>query len=238
MADSYTVTDFFRTIVARMYSRNVAEVQREITLFKIGEGGWEGSPKVPKTPSAAREDLESEGEPLAGGGKVVFMTGSFQVVGLGTSFLSDVTPGQWVKPGPASSVVSNYYSAGEPGTEYDDWGQVLSVTDDENLVLSSVYTGASCSANDVRECYKASTPFFTFRKTLAAGDVLWGTATGVDVAVLVDFAEANATQLGVAPAFFEVGLFDSDGCMVAYGTFDERTKTVGVQIILPLSIGF
>ena len=236
MADSYVVSDNFRVVVARMFSRDVVETQREIVRFKIGEGGFEGSPVVPKTPSIALTDLESEGEPLASGGTVEFVNSSFSVVGSGTTFLSDVTPGQWIKPGPEPH--SNPYSAGDPSTEEDGWGQVLTVVDDTHITLSSVYVGATHLFAESRPCHISGQPFFTFRKTLVAGDVLWDASNGSQISILVDFAEANATQLGLSPRFFEVGVFDSDGVMVAYGTLDERLKVLAAQISLSPTINF
>lgn len=236
MADSYLITDNFRTIVSRIFSRDVVETTRDFTIFKIGEGGFEGSPKVPKTPLSTRTDLESEGEPLAGGGTVEFTNGSAAVTGSGTTFLTDVAAGQWIKPGPTPHI--NAYSAGTPGSEEDVWGQVLSVTDDTHLTLSSVYAGATHLFAEGRDGRLASGPLYTFRKALGAGDVTKGATTITDVAILVGLAEANADQLGLSPEFFEVGVFDSDGCMVVYGTLDERLKTAVVQIILTPNMVF
>lgn len=236
MADAYVFTDNFHTVVGRMYSRDVVEAQREFVLFKIGEGGYEGAPHVPKTPLPTRTDIEGEGEPLAGGGVCEFTNGSAVVTGVGTAFLADVSPGEWIKPGPTPH--ANPYSAGTPGSEEDAWGQVLAVVDDTTITLSAVYAGATHLIAEGRACYLASEPLFVFRKALGAGDVIWNLATGPTVTMLVDLLEANADQLLLSPEFFEVGIFDSDGVMVAYGTLDERLKTAIVQVLLAPDLVF
>lgn len=228
MADLAVVTNVWRAIAARVYSRDVAEVQREITRFKIGEGGYNPAawPHVPLAPDATRTDLVGEGAPLTGGGTVTFTNGGFGVVGIGTTFLADVAAGEWVKPGP--TVSANPYSAGTPGTEVDEWGQVLHVVDNLNLTLSAPYAGATLAG---RECRKASEPLFVFRKNLAAGDVTFSAPMSTRVDYLLTAGEALADQLGTSPDFFELGAFDSDGCLLIYCTMDERTK-VGVALAL------
>jgi len=221
-----------------MYSRDVVEALREMVLFKIGEGGFDaGPPKTPKyPPSSARTDLESEGDPLAGGGICQFTNGSEVVTGSGTTFLADVVAGQWIKPGPTPS--ANPYSAGTPASEEDSWGQVLHVVDDTTITLSSHYAGATHLFAEARPCHVADEPLFTFRKALNAGDVTWDLASGTDVAIVVALGEGNSDQLGLNPEFFEVGVFDSDGVMLIYGTLNERLKTGLVTINLSPNVQF
>lgn len=224
------IPSVWRTTLARVFARDVADSQAEIVRFKIGEGGFlDVPPKQPVSPDATRSDLASEGEALAGGGTATFTNGSAVVTGSGTTFLTDVSPGDWVKPGPLYTLAVAG-SSGDPGTEYDEWSEVLSVDSDLQLTLAANFTGVTTAV--AREVRLAEEPLFTFRKTLLAADVTLFSAvpaiTEIDAIVLA--AEANADQLGNAPEFFELGVFDSNGVMVAYLTFDLETKSVGVQL--------
>jgi len=228
LAVQATVQEGWRTILARIFSLDVADVHSDIGFFKIGEGGFVNvPPKQPIAPVGTRTDLESEGAPLAGGGTATFTNGTTAVVGVGTSFLADVAVGEWIKPGPTvSGFVS---SAGVPGSEVDEWGEVQSVTDNLNIVLTAVYAGATLGGREVR---KASEPLFTFRKTLTAGEVLFNSAVPAitEITAIVAAGEANADQLANPPEFFELGVFDANGVMICYVTFDQETKTGLVQL--------
>ena len=228
MAVQATVQEGWRTILARIFSLDVGDVHSDIGFFKIGEGGFVNvPPKQPIAPVGTRTDLESEGAPLAGGGTATFTNGTTAVVGVGTSFLADVAVGEWIKPGPTvSGFVS---SAGVPGSEVDEWGEVQSVTDNLNIVLTAVYAGATLGGREVR---KASEPLFTFRKTLTAGEVLFNCAVPAitEITAIVAAGEANADQLANPPEFFELGVFDANGVMICYVTFDQETKTGLVQL--------
>ncbi len=225
MAVQAIVQENWRAILARIFSRDVADVHQEIVLFKIGEGGSLAG--VPITPDATFNDIQSEGTPLAGGGTVGFTGGSTAVVGTGTTFLADVSPGDWIKPGPVASI--NFGSAGNPGTEVDEWGEVLTVNSDLSITLNANYIGATLAG---RPCHKASAPLFTFRKTLVGGDVLFDSAVPavVEITTIVAAGEANLDQLGGNPQFYELALFDNLGVMVCYVTFDLQTKSGAVQL--------
>ncbi len=230
MAVQGIIPNVWRTVLARVFARDVADAQSELVRFKIGEGGFlDVPPKQPVTPLATRSDLESEGTALAGGGTAIFTNGSAIVTGTGTTFLADVAVGQWIKPGPLFTLGASG-SAGDPGTEYDVWGQVLTVDTNLQITLSAVYAGATTGV--ARQVRKAAEPLFTFRKTLLAADVTLFSSlpaiTEIDAIVLA--AEANADQLLNAPEFFELGIYDSNGVMIAYITFDLETKTAGVQL--------
>lgn len=228
MAVQGIIPNVWRTVLARVFARDVADTQAEWTRFKIGEGGFvDVPPKQPIAPVATKTDLDSEGAPLAGGGTALFTNGSAIVTGTGTSFLADLVAGQWIKPGPTPGVTSG--SAGVPGSEIDDWGEILSVDTNLQVTLTAPYGGGTLGGRAVR---KADEPLFTFRKTLLAADVTLFSAlpaiTEVDAIVLG--IEANLDQLGNPPEFFELGIFDSNGVMVAYVTFDLETKTGAVQL--------
>ena len=226
----------WRTTLARIFARDIADPHSEITFFKIGEGGFiDVPPKQPDTPSASRTDLVSEGTPVVGGGTATFTNGSATVTGAGTSFTGNVTPGQWIKPGPTPGSFAG--SAGTPGTEYDVWGEVQSVDSNTQITLTAPYGGVTIAGREVRA---ADEPFFTFRKALINSDVTLFSSvpaiTEIDAIVLA--GEANSDQLGNNPEFFELGLFDSNGVMVAYVTFDLETKSGGVQLSHVVQIVF
>lgn len=226
MAATAVVTEVWRTIIARVLSRDLADSYAEHDFFKIGEGGSSGG--LPVAPDATRTDIAGEGEPLANGGTVAFTNGSATVTGTGTTFTVDVSIGDWIKPGPDFTGVT-FGSAGVPGSDVDEWGQVLTVDSDTQITLNATYIGASISG---RECRSAPEPYFVFRRTLSAGDVLFNSAVPAitEVTSVVLSTDANLDQLGNAPEFFELGLFDANGVMTVYMTMDQQTKTVSVQL--------
>lgn len=91
-----------------------------------------------------------------------------------------------------------------------------------------------------REVRKASEPLFTFRKTLTTSDVLYssGLPAITEVTMTVLSGEANSDQLGGNPDFYEVGIFDANGVMVAYMTMDLQTKISGVQLVNVIDLVF
>lgn len=227
-APAGTLQEGWRAVLARVYSRDVADVQADFTRFKIGEGGEDVAPN-PIPPDAAFEDLLSEGDKLAGAGTATFTNASANVVGVGTSFLADVTVGNWIKPGPTYVAEgAEPYSSGDVGTEYDGWGQVQNVLDDNNIVLTGPYGGATTAVP--REVRQADSPLYTFRKTLVAGDVLFVSAVPaiIEITAILLAGEGLLDQQGNAPKYYELGVFDSNNVMVAYMTFDMEEQT-GVQ---------
>lgn len=234
---SAIVQEGWREVQARLYALDISQTVAEPTTFKVGEGGFiDVPPKEPDTPDATREDLFSEGTLLAGGGTATFTNASVNVTGVGTSFLADISPGEWIKPGPTFGVLfgmegANARSAGDVGSEYDDWGEVQSISDDFNLVLSAPYAGASTGANP-RGVYKAPDPWFTFRKVFSPGDVVFssGVPAITEFTAILLAGEANLTQLGVAPEFFELAAFDANNVMMYHMTFPLESKTAVIQL--------
>ena len=242
MAASASVQNNWRTMLARQFSRDLAGVwdtHREIVRFKIGEGG--GSGGSPITPDPTYIDLESEGE--AKTGVCGFTNGSTAVVGVGTSFDTEFAVGDWIKPGARTTgaPTASPYSPGYPGTEYDEWGQVVAPITATSITLASPYTGVTTPENRVpKKATAAQGPLFTFRKSLATGDVILFSENPAitEVTTLVAGAEANADQLLNPPDFYEIGGFDEDGVMVFYCTFDVQTKVVGVQLVSIVQLVF
>lgn len=229
-------------MLARQFSRDLAGVwdtHREIVRFKIGEGG--GSGGSPITPDPTFIDLQSEGAPQTG--LCGFVNGSPTVTGVGTSFDTEFAVGDWIKPGPRTtgSPSVSPYARGYPGTEYDDWGQIIAPITPTSITLSANYTGVTTPENRLpMKATAAEGPLFTFRKTLSTSDVIFFGANPAitEVTTLVAAAEANATQLAASPNFYEIGLFDEDGVMVSYCTFDLQVKVAGVQLVTIIQLVF
>lgn len=228
MATDASVQEDWRTILARIFSQDVSDTHQDIVRFKIGEGG--SSAGLPITPDPTFVDVEGEGAPLAGGGTVEFTNGSMVVTGSGTSFLADVSPGDWIKPGPTPS--ADPLSPGTPGSEEDGWGEVDTVNSNISITLLANYVGATHLLAESRACHKAAAPLFVFRKAMGVSDVLFDSAVPAitEITAIVAAGEANLDQLGGNPIFFEVGLFDANGVMLVYMTFDAVTKTGAVQL--------
>lgn len=70
-----------------------------------------------------------------------------------------------------------------------------------------------------------------FSKALAGVDItVTGTpGTTLEATCFLDFSEFNDDGNGNDPEMYEIGLFNTSGEMVAYGTFPLVTKNVGVQ---------
>lgn len=242
MTASASVQDNWRTMLARTFARDLAGVwdtHRNIIFFKIGEGG--GSGGTPITPDSTFIDVLGEGE--AKTGLASFSNGIANVTGAGCAFLADFSVNDWIKPGARTTGVPSVspYAPGYPGTEYDEWGQIQSITNNDLMVLTAPYAGVSTPENRVpKKATAAQGPLFTFRKALANGDVIFfGASPAItEVTTLVDAAEANLDQLSNNPDFYEIGGFDGDGVMVFYCTFDVQTKISGVQLVTIVQMVF
>jgi len=242
VAASASIQDNWRTMLARQFSRDLAGVwdtHREIVLFKIGEGG--GSGGSPITPDSTFIDIQGEGE--AKTGVAGFTNGSTAVVGVGTSFDTEFAVGDWIKPGARTTgaPTASPYAPGYPGTEYDEWGQIIAPITATSITLSAPYAGVTTPENRVpKKATAAQGPLFTFRKVLGTSDViLFGANPAItEVTTLVAAGEANLDQLSNSPDFYEIGLFDEDGVMVSYCTFDVQTKVIGVQLASIIQLVF
>lgn len=232
------VQEGWREILARVHSLDAPEAFAEIARFKLGEGGFvDIPPKEPITPDPTFLDLQSEGAALPGGGTATFTNLNGAVVGVGTSFLADVSPGDWIKPGPeflVEGLVPN--SSGDVGTEVDDWAEVALVVDNLNITLVVPYIGATVT----RVVRKASEPLFTFRKTLTVADVLFTSAVPAitEITAIALAGEGNLDQLGNNPIYFELGVFDQNNVMMIYMTFPLETKTPAIQLNHVLELVF
>lgn len=232
---SAIVQEGWREVQARLYALDIAHAYAEPYRFKLGEGGFINvPPKEPITPDATLEDLLSEGTRLTGGGTATFTGGGSNVVGVGTSFLADVSPGDWIKPGPTFGVLGGMEgarprSAGDIVSEYDEWAQVQSVIDNLNITLTAPYAGLTTV--NPRRVHKASAPYLTFRKLFAPGDVVFssGVPAITEFTAIALASEANTNQLLTTPEFFELGIFDANNVMMVHMTFPLEAKTNVLQ---------
>ena len=71
---------------------------------------------------------------------------------------------------------------------------------------------------------------YVFTKTFPAPDVFWEAPSVARCRLFLDFGEANDDGFGNSPEFWEVGIFDTTGMMVAYFTMPVQVKTPIVQI--------
>lgn len=209
VAINAVATDALLDAIARHLVGDVADIV--LGYFKLGEGGFieSGGVKTPKTPDPTRTRVEADGGALAGT-SVTFMNASSDVSGIGTSFLTAVVPGQYVR------------------LDVDlVWAQVLSVPDNNNLILTATYTGTGGTGDGS----VITAPFFVFKKSFVGVDLTFlGTGTGVCTAVaFLDFIEGNDDGFGGNPEYFEIGIFDTNDVMVAYGTYPGETKVSTIQ---------
>lgn len=70
-----------------------------------------------------------------------------------------------------------------------------------------------------------------FVEDLAAGTVL-------QLSSVLDFGEANDDGGGFPPHFFEIGVYDSTGVLVLYGTFPDEVKISAIQIVNLIRVRF
>lgn len=65
---------------------------------------------------------------------------------------------------------------------------------------------------------------YRFEKNFSQADVVFLSPSTIQFRCRLVATEANDDGAGNFPGFFEIGVFDTNGVMVAYGTFDEQTK--------------
>lgn len=93
----------------------------------------------------------------------------------------------------------------------------------------------------INKRYNVSETFGYFEKALVGSDFTFESPSTLKVSCFLTFTEYNAKNLGTAlvydmggpyavPELWELGLFDQDGVMVAYGTFPKQEKDGTKQI--------
>jgi hypothetical protein len=114
----------------------------------------------------------------------------------------------------ASPLGVGYFKIGEGGWELDGISQVPR-TPDTSL------TDLDCLENPLR--YPAAGRY-VFQKTISETSIQVLGSGVVEISCAVSAGEANDDGNGNAPEFWEIGIFTSDGVMLAYRTFDKQTK--------------
>jgi hypothetical protein len=66
--------------------------------------------------------------------------------------------------------------------------------------------------------------------------ITWVSPSVIRLECLLDFTEANDDGFGNPPEFWELGVYDSAGNMVAYFTFPVEIKTVLNQLLFEVDI--
>jgi hypothetical protein len=65
---------------------------------------------------------------------------------------------------------------------------------------------------------------YVFQKSITPDRINITGANFIEIECFVDTSEANDDGFGNPPEFWEIGVFDADGTLVAYVTFDKQTK--------------
>lgn len=79
---------------------------------------------------------------------------------------------------------------------------------------------------------------FPVAGTKAFKSVLWVSPSIIRLECELDFGDANDDGFGNPPEFWELGIYDSNGVMVAYFTFPVDIKTVLNQLLYEVDIIF
>lgn len=124
-----------------------------------------------------------------------------------------------------------FFRIGEGGFVTQPGGlQVPADPDDTGLGYSSL--------DDVVAQGVGVNGLFRFQKTLTLADLTIDGQNVLYVRCLVDYGEANDNGLGAAPKFYELGVYDTNQVLVAYGTFPEEEKTPLRQIERRMKLTF
>lgn len=107
-----------------------------------------------------------------------------------------------------------YFKIGEGGWVLSGISQVTRTPD-------PALTDLDCVENPSR--YPASGRY-VFQKNIGPTSITVVGDGVVDISCDVTPSEANDDGFGNAPEFWEVGIFTSDGVMLAYRTFNKQTK--------------
>lgn len=116
------------------------------------------------------------------------------------------------------------FKVGEGGWETTPSGSTPRDPTDEGLLANRGPTlvDLDCIANPGD--YPADS-VGNFTKALAPGDIVLSANTTLTATCVLLAGEFNNDGFGNAPEIYEIGLFNSAGEMVAYGTFPVVTKT-------------
>ena len=133
----------------------------------------------------------------------------------------------------------SYFRVSEGGWENPGAGRQRRIPDKSFLNMDLVLDPARPI---ISRRYFGFESFGYFQKALTPGDFVYEGPTTLKVRCLLDFNDYNTKNavgttliynvggLGVSPEVWELGLFDANNSMVAYGTFPKEIKNVSKQI--------
>jgi len=133
----------------------------------------------------------------------------------------------------------SYFRVGEGGWVDPGTGR-------ERRIPDKTFTNLDIALDPARAVidrrYAGYESFGFFQKALTAGDFIFEGPTTLRVRCFLDFGDYNTKNaagttviyneggLGVSPEIWELGLFDTAGQMVAYGTFPKEVKDISKQV--------
>lgn len=79
---------------------------------------------------------------------------------------------------------------------------------------------------------------FYFQKSFTPEKIVEITPYSVRVECLIDTTEANDDGTGTSPEFWEIGVYDGEGTMICYTTFDRQPKDDSVALRHYITIQF
>ena len=202
------MTDTGLNLIAQHLAGTVSDFS--FSYFKIGEGGFNesGGIKTAKTPDATYTSIESDGTVLSG--SLTFSNGSSSVSGSSTAFSTEITPGQYIRLD--ADLV---------------WYEVATITDDNNLTLTSTYneTGGSGPGSVI------TTNYAVYKNTFSGTDITYEGDGKVSAVAFLDFSDGNSNGYeGGDPEYFEIGVYDANDNLLAYGTYPGETKNNTIQL--------
>jgi hypothetical protein len=121
-----------------------------------------------------------------------------------------------------------YFRIGEGGWDVSGGVQAARVPDPSLVNIDCIQNPSRYPANSV----------YYFQKSFTAGNVVEVTPYSVRIECFVDTTEANDDGTGVSPEFWEIGVFDSEGTMISYTTFDRQPKDDSVALRHYINIQF
>lgn len=79
---------------------------------------------------------------------------------------------------------------------------------------------------------------YYFTKALIASDFSFISPSTIQIRCRLVPTEANDDGLGNNPRFFELGVFDQNGIMLFYATFDEQLKNATKTLVIYMQVQF
>ena len=137
-------------------------------------------------------------------------------------------------------VEGGYFQVGEGGWEVDPLTSLRIPRDPAaNVTLENLDIVEDLARGAGSKRYNVGETLGYFQKTLAVGKIAYQAPNIMVVTCTLLTSEYNAKDDGPRvydmggpygnPEIWEIGVFDTGGNMVAYGTFDKQIKTIAAQ---------